>query len=193
MDDGLRLYVDGILLIDEWHDGSQREMSADIWLDVGRHDLRVDYYEHVGAALVQVDWEQVDAVTDWRGEYWDNKNLSGNPILVRNNVSVDFDWGEGAPYGRLPADNFSTRWTRTIYFAPGTYRLTVRADDGVQVSIDTQRVISEWHTSDGTTLYTTNTLLEGNHTLVIEYFEGEGDAQIHFAYERIGDKPTVPR
>ena len=97
------------------------------------------------------------------------------------------NWGDGSPAARLSADNFSARWTRTIYFAPGTYRLSVRADDGVQVTIDTQRVISEWHANDGTEIYTTTMVLEGSHTLVIEYFEGEGQAKIHFWYERISD------
>jgi hypothetical protein len=193
MDDGLRLYVDGALLINEWRDGSRREMSADIWLNAGRHDLRVEYYEHVGGALVQMKWEQVNAFTEWRGEYWANRNLSGNPLLVRNDEKIDFDWGQGSPYGRLPSDDFSARWTRTLHFAPGTYRLYVRADDGVQVSVDTQRVISEWHASDGTAVYATNVLLEGHQTLVVEYFEGEGEAEIQFWYERIGDKPEAPR
>ncbi len=193
MDDGLRLFVDNTLLINEWRDGSRREMSADLWLAGGRHDLRVEYYEHVGAALVQMEWQQVDAFTEWRGQYWANKNLAGRPDLVRNDEKIDFDWGEGSAYGRLPADEFSARWTRTLNFVPGTYRFYVRADDGVQISVDTQRVISEWHNNDGKNLYATNVVLDGWQTLIVEYFEDKGEAQIHFWYERIGDKPVVPR
>ena len=189
MDDGLRLYVDGILLINEWRDGSHRAMSATTWLAAGQHDLRVEYYEHVGAALVKVSWEKDDNFTEWRGEYWANTNLAGRSVLVRNDEEIDFDWGKGKPYPRLPADEFSARWTRTLNFAPGTYRLYVRSDDGVQVSVDTQRVISKWHANDGSTTYATNVLLDGRHTLIVEYFEGRGSAQIHFWYERIGDKP----
>jgi len=35
--------------------------------------------------------------------------------------------------------------------------------------------------------------LDGWQTLVVEYFEDKGEAQIHFWYERIGDKPVGPR
>ncbi|NIO67633.1 MAG: SH3 domain-containing protein, partial [Anaerolineae bacterium] len=29
-------------------------------------------------------------ISDWRGEYYNNSNLSGTPVLVRNDVSVNF-------------------------------------------------------------------------------------------------------
>jgi hypothetical protein len=29
----------------------------------------------------------------WHGEYFDNPSLSGTPVLVREDPTVDFDWG----------------------------------------------------------------------------------------------------
>jgi hypothetical protein len=53
MDDGIRLWVDGQLLIDTWQAGAARTHSAYIWLKGGHHDIRVEYFEDTGAAVCQ--------------------------------------------------------------------------------------------------------------------------------------------
>ena len=58
IDDGMRLYVDGALVIDEWRDGGQRQVTADRQLAAGQHSLRVEYYERSGVALVRLQWEK---------------------------------------------------------------------------------------------------------------------------------------
>ncbi|MCB0214974.1 MAG: SH3 domain-containing protein, partial [Anaerolineae bacterium] len=60
-------------------------------------------------------------ITDWRGEYYNNPNLSDSPTLVRNDGSVNFNWGTSSPDPAIPADNFSARWTRNLHFDEGTY------------------------------------------------------------------------
>jgi hypothetical protein len=86
MDDGARLWVDGQLLIDEWRDNSNREVSVDFPLTRGPHQIRVEFYEHMGLASVKLRWERVGQITfpDWMGEYWNNVNLAGAPALARN-------------------------------------------------------------------------------------------------------------
>lgn len=187
MDDGLRLYVDDVLIINEWRDASYRQVSVDRWLSSGSHLLRVEYYEHLGDALAQVWWEPVAGYPDWRGEYWANKNLAGTPTLVRNDQKIDFNWGFTAPAPGLPDEQFSARWTRTINFAAGTYRFYVRADDGVRVLVDGQRIIDMWRLNDGRRIFQADMTLQGNHTVVVEYYEETIAAEIHFWYERIGN------
>ena len=53
-DDGARLFVDGTQLIDEWRDGGNRTLSADIRLNTGAHALRIEYYERSGLAQAQL-------------------------------------------------------------------------------------------------------------------------------------------
>jgi hypothetical protein len=56
-DDGVRLWVDGELLVDEWHDG-RAEYSAPLkYLSTGNHQVVVEYYEHVGQAEIRFWWE----------------------------------------------------------------------------------------------------------------------------------------
>ena len=190
MDDGLRLTIDGVLVIDEWRDASQREVSKDIWLAGGNHDLRVEYYENMGDALVRVSWERLSGFADWRGEYWANKNLSGAPRLVRNDGKIDFNWGLAAPDPALPDEEFSARWTRELNFEPGTYRLYARADDGVRVYVHGRLMIDQWHLSGADRVYQTDVMLDGTHTIVVEYYEDHLGAEVHFWYERVGDLPA---
>ena len=184
MDDGLRLFVDGTLLIDEWQEGAERSMSADIWLSSGRHDLRVDYYEHEGGAVAATRWSRLEGITEWQGEYWANATQNGAPALVRNDQQIDFDWDSAGPGGGLPVDNFSARWTRTVNFPAGTYLLYVKVDDGMRLTIDTQLYRDEWHAHDASTTYAVRVYLNGNHTIVLDYYEGAGLAQAHFWYEK---------
>ncbi|MBC7316933.1 MAG: hypothetical protein H5T70_10980, partial [Chloroflexi bacterium] len=69
----------------------------------------------------------------WRGEYFANDRLEGYPVFVRQDPTLDFDWGYNAPAYGVPADHFSVRWTRRIYFSEGRYNFKVRADDGVRL------------------------------------------------------------
>ena len=58
-DDGVRVWVDDDLIINEWHDSIGDELySAEIDLD-GDERVKVEYYERTGGARVQVWWENV--------------------------------------------------------------------------------------------------------------------------------------
>ncbi len=61
-------------------------------------------------------------IAGWRGEYFNNVNLSGRPALVRDDAAINFDWGLGSPAPGIQADNFSARWVRTVPLGGGTYR-----------------------------------------------------------------------
>ena len=74
----------------------------------------------------------------WRGEYFNNPNLQGAPVLVRNDPSINFNWGAGSPAPNIPVDYFSARWTRSLMFDGGMYRFSAQADDGVRVWLDSQ-------------------------------------------------------
>lgn len=55
-DDGIRLYIDNVLIINDWQGGSFRTTTRDVQLTAGAHNLRVEYYEAVDLAGVLVDW-----------------------------------------------------------------------------------------------------------------------------------------
>jgi hypothetical protein len=55
-DDGVRLWVDGTLVVDAWTDHSKRDDSGQITLAAGRHDIRLEYYENGWDAIAQLAW-----------------------------------------------------------------------------------------------------------------------------------------
>ncbi len=186
-DDGVRLWVDDQLVIDDWRDGGAGEVSAEVSLTQGPHSLRAEYYEAAGDAHFKLWWEPVGSpqFPDWKAEYWANRQFSGAPALTRNDRSVDFDWGSKAPAANLPADEFSVRWSRWVTFEAGTYRFSARADDGLRVYLDGRPIIDEWRDSDGTRTYTAQLTLTGPHALLVEYYERGGGALVKVWWERL--------
>jgi hypothetical protein len=56
-DDGVRLWLDDELIIDDWHDKAATTVSAEVRLEAGvRREIRVEYYENRGLASVQLFW-----------------------------------------------------------------------------------------------------------------------------------------
>lgn len=55
--DGVRLWVDGRLVIDKWRDRGITEVSGTIALAAGqRYPIRLEYYETVNRAVIQLAW-----------------------------------------------------------------------------------------------------------------------------------------
>jgi hypothetical protein len=55
-DDGVRLWVDGQLLVDAWTDHSKRDDTGRITLTAGRHTIKLEYYENGWDAIAQLAW-----------------------------------------------------------------------------------------------------------------------------------------
>ncbi len=204
VNDGARLWVDGQLLIDEWRDGDAREVTKDLTIAGGRHELRLEYYDRTGEASISLRWEKAPPVTstptptatpigyypDWRGEYWSNTALSGNPTLVQNDPVIDFNWGSGAPAPALPPDNFSVRWSRSFTFENGLYRFTANVNDGIRFYVDGSLILDQWLDTAVAKTHVLDLNLNGRHWLVVEYYERIGDAVASFYWEQVSPTQT---
>ncbi len=211
-DDGVRILVDNVLVLDEWHGnngiaycGSQRLLSK------GEHEIKVEYYEDGGNALIYVWWEEVEpvfpyvpaltpapapasvpSVSDdgpapfegWYGEYFGNRSLAGKPDLVRLDPWIGFEWGRGSPFSSQPRGLFSARWRRSAQFEGGYYRFCAMADDGVRIWVDDALVLDEWHNNNGIAYCGTHYVAEGVHVIHVEYYEDWGNALIYVWWEK---------
>jgi hypothetical protein len=132
----------------------------------------------------------------WRGEYFANRELRGEPQLVRDDGIADifFDWGLNSPERAcgLGVDDFSVRWTRTLTFAPGSYRFSVTADDGVRLLIDDKPLLNEWHDQALVTRVVDVELTGGAHRVALEYFEHLGSAAIKLNWSATPCLAKVP-
>jgi single-stranded DNA-binding protein len=185
-DDGVRLWLDNQLIVDQWHDAANTTYAVDRWLDAGDHAIHVAYYENQGDARLQLWWVPIGQFPEWQAEYFANTTLSGAPFLTRNDTSINFDWGYGNAAVGLPADNFSARWTRTLQFEDGRYRFHALVDDGVRLYVDGTLLIDQWRDGSQRELTADTTLSGGNHTVCVDYYERTGDARIRVWWEKIG-------
>jgi YVTN family beta-propeller protein len=197
-DDGVRLWVNGTLLIDRWTDHSPAtDTSTGINLTAGvKVDVKLEYYEKAGGATMRLRWltpgdadyitvpaaRLLPTVASMGGglvaNYFNNTALSGTAVLVRNEA-VDFNWGSGSPGAGVNADNFSARWSGTVVAtAAGSYRFQTESDDGVRLWVNGALLIDRW-TDHGPTTDTSAavSLTAGQRVTVrMEYYEKGGGA-----------------
>ncbi len=189
-DDGVRLWIDGILQIDEWHNSGGQTFSRDVALGAGNHNVRIEYFENTGSALIYFTTQPVVNFDKWKGEYYPNDQWAGSPVVVRNDDRLDFDWGAGSPDQLLPSDRFSVRWTRSIVLDPGTYRFDLVVDDGVRFWIDNVLVLDKVQQANSATYSVMATLTSGAHSFRLDYVEYTGNARFSWTRTFLGG-PTV--
>ncbi len=203
-DDGIRVWINGVALINNWTDHSPAtDTSAGITLAAGQVvSVVVEYYEAGGGAVARLRWRTPGAtayavipktglfpdgaltppvVTPGNGltaRYFNNVALTGTPALTRTEA-VDFDWGTGSPGAGVNIDNFSVRWTGTV-LAPiaGAYRFQTVSDDGVRLWVNGVQLINNWNDhAPATDTSAAITLAAGQkYTITMEYYERGGGA-----------------
>jgi hypothetical protein len=56
-DDGIRVWVDGKLIIDKWVTHVATTFRAELYLAPGYHNVRVEYFEREGQAVCRLTWQ----------------------------------------------------------------------------------------------------------------------------------------
>lgn len=128
----------------------------------------------------------------WTASYWNNRELSGQPILVRQESAIDHNWKGLSPDPVVNVDNFSARWIRTYNFAAGTYRFKATMDDGMRVWIDGMIIIDDWQDGQVRTAEAEVNLSNGPHKMTVEYYEAGGKAVAGFTWDMISGQSGQP-
>jgi chitodextrinase len=188
-DDGIRVWVDGVPLIDSWKDQAPTTYQAARILTAGEHVVKVEYYENGGGAVAKVSWrlDQPPPPSCSTGQfsalYYANMTLSSTPVLQRCEAAINHNWGSGSPATSVPADRFSSRWTGTFSFSAGTYEFAATADDGIRVWIDGVPLIDSWKDQAPTTYQAARILTAGEHVVKVEYYENGGGAVARVSWQ----------
>ncbi len=193
-DDGVRIFVDNQLIINGWESGGARHYTASVNVTRGAHEVRVEYFQSSGDSLIQVRFGfDGDAYPDWKAEYFNNPDVANSPIVVRNDPSIDFDWGLGAPVSGLPQDNYSVRWGRRVQFDKGDYLFSVEVEGGVRLWLDDRLLIDDWVNGPYRTLHAQSGVIPaGAHDLRIEFFKTTGRGLIRVSWQSMaGEPPTA--
>ena len=182
VDDGARVWLDGRLIIDAWDIGQQDERRARVYVDrSGDHEIQVAYFEHAGRASIDFKWIQLgdadDIVGAWEGSYFTNKDLAGQPVLARQDAAINFAWNGNSPDPKVTRDNFSVRWTRSIYLSQaGRYIFKIQHDDGMRIFVDGKVIYEAWFDQPVSYQVRKIPLAAGYRNFVVEYYDHLGDA-----------------
>jgi hypothetical protein len=201
-DDGVRLYIDDQLVVDEWKVQPPTAYTyARTFDSAGAHRLRLEYFENEYGAKLSFSM-QVEAPPPspshpsdrWERLWYAYSGGSLSQFLGsgpdESNLTFDTNWASGTlAYGRADYVGFVS--SRTANIASGTWTFTVVSDDGVRLYIDDQLVIDAWKVQPPTTYTYTQTFAStADHRLRLEYFEKEGGAKLSFSMQGVVPPPT---
>lgn len=120
----------------------------------------------------------------WKCQMFASKDLSGTPVVTREDKVIDFNWGERPPAAGMPKVNYSGRWTGTIKPAQsGQYALRVASDDGARVLLDGQLLINDW-SNHATRVVEKEVALEAgkSYAVTVEYYQDRFAGALHFGW-----------
>ncbi len=183
-DDGMRIWVGGGLILDQWRDQSQTSYQTVTSVGAGQREVRVEYYDAGDNAIAQLTWARTCPTGQFYGQYYNNATLIGSPAFVRCDGVLDFNWGNGGPGSGVGSDNFSARWVGRFSFSAGSYRFHARTDDGIRIWLDGALILDEWRIQAVREFDVTRSLSAGEHEVRVEYFESSGMAEAELTWTR---------
>ena len=140
-DDGVRVFLDGVAIIDQWHDQPATTYTTTVNVTGGLHQVKVEYYERGGDAVVQVSWTGGTLPAPRLGLLTPSSATAGGPAFVLSGEGDNFVAGatllwNGAP--RSTTVQSPTRLTASIpasdIAVAGSAQVSMRNPDS-QVSI----------------------------------------------------------
>ncbi|NML23304.1 hypothetical protein HHL16_20665 [Pseudoflavitalea sp. G-6-1-2] len=201
---GVKLYVDGILMIDEWLDQTYTVYTMPVLLTTGAHNLVVEYYGNkstnrvsfaysVSSCMSTIPTETYGQDTYWKAYYYDGKNFNtymGEDWGSDGNSKIDKDWG--GPTATIPtnacrpiAETFSVRFRLRKSFAAGWFLFTAGGDDGYRLSLDggATWIIDKWADQAAFNMTSKAIKLTGGYiNMVLEYYGNHGPNRVFFNY-----------
>lgn len=203
-DDGVRLWVNGQQIVNNWTNHPATENSGTIALTAGvQYDVKMEFFENGGLAVAKLWWSSPSQAkqaipqtqlcpgplapppppfplgtgTGLEGNYYNNMDFTA-PALTRNDATIDFDWGSGSPDPLMGADTFSVRWIGFVQPRYSTtYTFSTTSDDGVRLWVNNVLIIDNWTDHAATVNSGTITLTAGvMYDFKMEYYENAGQA-----------------
>lgn len=87
-DDGIRLFIDGVNILDKWFDQGQINYKVSRSLTAGNHTIKFEYYENGGGASAKLSYYPVTPVVSG-GIYRVVNQCSGKVLDVANSSTAD--------------------------------------------------------------------------------------------------------
>ena len=118
------------------------------------------------------------------GDYFNNHDLSGEPVLTRFDPQVNFAWIYESPDPRVNSNAFSVRWTGKIRFDRDMDgRLGFDGNDSVRLYLNGEAVIDAWDDRRKDRVARVSLTGGVSYDLVIEFKNDDRAARFTFGYD----------
>lgn len=121
---------------------------------------------------------------NWLEQSWRNTDCSGPYALADVTDSINYDWEYGAANDWVDPNYFCIKWSQDFYFSEDWYTFYLLVDDGARLYIDGDLVLDKWIVQAPTLYSITVYLTEGNHDIMLKYFENTGLAVARLSFFR---------
>lgn len=108
----------------------------------------------------------------------------GQPALTLTTPRLDYMWYRPREAG-WPQERAGVMATAAVNLPPGSYTLRTISDDGIRVFVDDRLVIEDWTVHESKVHEVP--LSPGQHRLRVEYFQGDGWAELRAEILKRGD------
>ncbi len=137
---------------------------------------------------------QTSGLIGLKGEYFNNPDLHGTPVVVRVDTNFCPSWGTASPAEGVRADSFSVRWTGSLLpLRSGRHRFSLVADERARLYVGDTLLINCWENSRNVRR-TGDIVLESGKTynIRIEFAELLGWAGVRVRCFLPGPAPEEP-
>ncbi len=118
------------------------------------------------------------------GEYFNNVQLTGKPIITRIDNAIDFGWTLYGPDPAINYDFYSVKWTGKIKSpATGTFKIGIEGNDGYRLFMNGKLIIDNWKSQTFTTQLADYYFEKDKlYDIRIEFFESQGYAKFKLVW-----------
>ena len=148
VDDGMKIWIDGIQVLNKWFDQPATTYTFNRTLTAGVHTVRIDYYENYGSAVAKLSWTQGAgggttssvleaenmALPSGDGQVFTDNNASGSKALLI--------WSDSSATGQISQGAKSLVVRARGDQCSGAPHMVIKVDD-VQV-LSTNVTSSSW-------------------------------------------------
>ena len=145
----------------------------------------VDEYDHLDNNVYVASGSDEHG---FKGEYFNNTNLSGTPVGTKVDANINFNFQNGTGVEGTGTSNYSVRWTAELRpTEDGQYIFHLGGDDGFRLYIDNKLVIDDWNAGQERYKTYQMSLSAGKtYAVKVEYYQGSGAAVVDFYWTKVG-------
>ncbi len=187
-EDGVRVYVDGVLVHGQWTVHSDGTVEVPLFAAAGEwHRVTIEYFDHLLVSIFEATflndetylpgpWAPTGCpVNRWQTRLYDRVafNFFSGTYGDINLATLDDSTCESGPKlidkHKVDGDEeLSARIERDVVFPGGITTFDIDVDEGVRIFIDGRRIMDDWAFNGGSRVLRTD-VPAGSHRVLIEF------------------------